>query len=73
MWLSELGVILQRERSPVPFPVPNCNPGQGTCLGCTFGPQLGHLGEATMSLFHIDVSLSYFLFPVLSPKIKIKS
>ena len=43
-------------------------PGQGTCLGCGFGPWWGHVrGSQSMFLLHIDVfSLSLFLPPSLS-------
>ena len=40
MWLSWLGFVQQSE-------VTDSIPGQGTCLGGGFGPQLGYIREAT--------------------------
>ena len=42
-------------------------PGQGTCLGCGLGPQLGGGGERQP---HIDVSLPLFLPPFSLSKTK---
>ena len=56
MWLSWL------EHCPINQKVASSIPGQGACLLCGFGPQLGHMREAT------DVSLSHACFsPSLSP------
>ena len=46
-------------------------PGQGTCLGCGFNPQLEHIQEATdpcLSLSSMFLSLSVSLLSPLSKK-----
>ena len=53
------GVAQWIERGLVNQRVAGLIPGQGTCLGCRPGPQLGtHEGQP-----HIDVSLPLFLLP----------
>ena len=55
VWLSWLGIVLQRERLPVPFPV--------RAQGCRFGPGWGTYGRQLIS-----VSLSHQCFsPSVSP------
>ena len=58
------GVAQWIEHQPVSQKVTDLIPGQGTCLGCRPGPQLGGArGTWSMFLSHISVSLFLFLPP----------
>ena len=60
-------------RHPVNRKVAYLITGQGTCLGCRFGPQLGASQRQTIDVSHIDVSLSLPPSPSLkSQKLKLK-
>ena len=51
--------------------VMDCIPGQGTCLGCGFGPWLVSMrGNPSMFLSHIDVSLPLSVSPSLPLSLK---
>ena len=40
--------------------------GQGTCLGCWFGPGQGVYERQRIGISHIDISLPLFLLPFSS-------
>ena len=62
MWTQALaGVGQWIEHQPVNPKVTSSIPGQGPCLGCGLGPQLGVCGRQP-----IDISLPLFLSPFLS-------
>ena len=48
---------------PTNWKVEGFIPCQGTCLGCRFGPQSGHMQEATNQCFSTSLSPSLPLFP----------
>ena len=80
MWIKSEGVLWLvwlswLEHRPVNWKVAGLILGQGTCLGCRFGPQLGHVQEATDPfLSHIDVFLPLsFSLPSLLKSISMSS
>ena len=46
-------------------------PSQDTCLGCMFGPQSGHMQEATDQCFSLTSVILFFYFSLLSPLCRI--
>ena len=50
-------------RHPAEWKVTGLIPGQGTCPGCGFDPQLGYVQEGNQSMFlsYINISLSFSL------------
>ena len=52
VWLSWLGIATKQK-------VARLIPGQGTCLGFRFSPQLGHIQEATDQCFSPSLSPSF--------------
>ena len=59
--ITQAGVAQWIERWPADWKVTDLIPGQGTCLGCWPGPQLGAFERQP-----IDVYLPLFLPPALS-------
>ena len=41
------GWLIRLEHHPIDHKVVDSIPSQGTCLGCGFNPQSGHIQEAT--------------------------
>ena len=63
VWLSWL------EHCPINWNVTGLIPSQGTCPGCHFSPQPGHVweGNHSMTISHIDVSVSLCFSPPSLP------
>ena len=53
-----MGVALTAGHRPANQKVTGSIPGQGTCLSCRFGPQLGQVQEATNRCFSPSLSPS---------------
>ena len=62
------GRLSWSEHRPIHRKVAGSIPVQGTCLGCRFSPQSGHVREATnQCLSHVDVSLPPLSSSLLLP------